>query len=169
MPIGLPEKWVLKPTVRLADQSESAEQLLRAKAPKLCKMQNMLLTHFLARLIGLFLLSIGVSLLFQKKVFLGVLNDITENRHLLFGVGVILFVCGIAIVLSHNVWRGGFLSTVITLIGWVLSLRGLISMFLPGDSVARIVRLFKVEEFSSLYAVFILLVGAYLTYAGFMG
>jgi hypothetical protein len=132
-------------------------------------MKNMLLTYFLARLIGLFLLSIGVSLLFQKKVFLGVLNDITGNRHLLFGVGVILFVCGIAIVLSHNVWHGDFLAIVVTLIGWVLSLRGAISMFMPGDSVARLVRLCKVEEFSWLYAIFILVVGAYLTYAGFIG
>jgi hypothetical protein len=127
------------------------------------------LTYFLARLIGLFLLSIGASLLFQKKVFIKVLNDVTENRTTLFTFGVILFVCGLSIVLSHNIWNAGFLPLIITLIGWVLTLRGVSSMFIPGDNMARMIRWLKVEELSWLYSVPEFVIGAYLVYAGFFG
>jgi uncharacterized membrane protein YfcA len=127
------------------------------------------LTYFLAQIIGLLLLSIGVSMLFQKKVFMNVLSDITENRTTLFMVGVVLLLCGLAIVLTHNIWNAGFLPLVVTLAGWALILRGLSSMFLPGDSIARLIRLLKVEEFSWVYAVLVLVIGAYLTYAGFAG
>jgi len=125
------------------------------------------LTYFLAQLIGLLLLSIGVSILFQGKVFIKVLNDITENRTTLFMVGVVLLLSGLLVVLSHNIWNAGFLPLVVTVCGWVLILRGLVSMFVPGHGVTRMVRWFKVEEFSWAYGILVLVIGAYLTSAGF--
>src|SRR5260370_29076380 len=89
-------------------------------------------TYFLAQLIGLLLLSVGASMLFQKTVFMNVLNDVTGDRTSLFMVGVILLLSGLSVVLTHNIWNSGFLPLVITLIGWVLILRGILSMFVPG-------------------------------------
>jgi len=124
-------------------------------------------THFLAQLIGLLLLSVGGSLLLQKAVFIKVLVDLTSNRSVLFMIGVLLLLAGLGIVLTHNVWTGGILSVAVTLIGWILILRGLASMFVPGDGVLRMIRWCKVEEFSWLYATLILTIGAYLTWSGF--
>jgi hypothetical protein len=129
----------------------------------------MALTFFLAQFIGLMLLAVGASLLFQSKVFMKVLTDITENRSTLFMVGMVLYLGGIAIVLTHNIWSAGPLTVVITLIGWVLILRGVASMFLPGQSMTRMIRVFKVEEFSWLYGLLVLVVAAYLIYSGFAG
>jgi len=126
-------------------------------------------TYFIAQFIGLMLLSVGASMLFQGKVFMKVLNDITENRSTLFMVGIVLFLGGASIVLVHNVWNAGFLSVVITLIGWILIIRGLASMYMPGHTITRMVRWFKVEEFSWAYGILVLGIGAYLTYAGFVG
>jgi hypothetical protein len=124
-------------------------------------------TRFLAELIGLLQLSLGVSLLFQKAVFIKVLTDLTANRSALFMVGVLLLLAGLAIVLTHNIWTGGVLTIAITLIGWILILRGLASMFLPGDGMPRMIRWCKVEELSWLYAAWVLAIGAWLTWAGF--
>jgi hypothetical protein len=126
-------------------------------------------TYFLARLIGLLLLSIGASMLFQKTVFMKVLNDVTGDRTSLFMVGVILLLAGLSVVLTHNIWNAGFLPLAVTLIGWVLILRGLLSMFVPSDGIARLIRWAKVEELSRLYAILVLAIGAYLTWAGFTG
>jgi hypothetical protein len=126
-------------------------------------------TYFLAQLIGLLQIFVGASILFQKRVFMRVLNDLAENRTALFMVGVALLVSGLSVVLTHNVWNAGFLPLVITLIGWILILRGILSMFMSGDGVARMIRWFKVEEFSWAYAILVLAIGAYLTWAGFMG
>jgi hypothetical protein len=124
-------------------------------------------TYFLAQLIGLVLLSVGASILFQKRVFMKVLNNITGNRSSLFMVGVILLLSGLSVVLTHNIWNAGFLPLVITLIGWILILRGIMSMFVPGDGIARMISWLKVEELSWLYAILVLVIGAYLTWAGF--
>jgi hypothetical protein len=124
-------------------------------------------THFLAQIIGLLLLSVGASLLFQKPVFIKVLNDLTGNRSALFMIGVLLLLAGLAIVLTHNIWTGGLLTVSITLIGWILILRGLASMFVPGDGVLHMIRWCKVDEFSWLYAILVLAIGACLTWAGF--
>ena len=124
-------------------------------------------THFLAQSIGLLMLSVGLSLLFQKPVFMKVLDDLTANRSALFMVGLLLLLAGLAIVLTHNIWTGGVLTVAITLIGWILILRGLAAMFVPGDGVSRLIRWFKVDEFSWLYAILILAIGASLTWAGF--
>jgi hypothetical protein len=97
-----------------------------------------------------------------------VLNELTENRTALFMVGVLLLLAGLSVVLIHNIWRSGFLPLVITLIGWILILRGIASMFVPGDGIVRLIRVMKVEEFSWLYAILVLSIGASLTWAGFM-
>jgi hypothetical protein len=125
-------------------------------------------TYFLAQLIGLLLLSVGASMLLRKTLFLKALNDITGNSTSLFMAGIVLLVLGLSLVLTHNIWHAGFLPLVITLIGWILILRGIVSMFVPGDGIARMIRWFRVEEFSWLYAMLVLAIGAYLTWAGFM-
>ena len=129
----------------------------------------MALTSFLAQFIGLMLLAVGASLVFQGKVFIKALSDITENRSTLFMVGMVLYLGGVAIVLTHNIWRGGLLTVAVTLIGWVLILRGIASMFMPGHSMTRVIRFCRVEEFSWLYGIFVLVVGAWLVWSGFAG
>jgi hypothetical protein len=108
-------------------------------------------------------------MLFRKTVFMKVLNDVTGDRTSLLMVGVILLLSGLSVVLTHNIWNAGFLPLVITLIGWVLILRGILSMFVLGDGIVRMIRWLKVEEFSWLYAILVLGIGAYLTWAGFTG
>jgi hypothetical protein len=99
------------------------------------------LAYFLAKIIGLFCLILA-SLL-RKKVFAEVVDDIIASRALLYLVGVISLLLGLLVVLTHNFWYGGFLPVVVTLI--------------------------KVKELSWLFAIIFLVMGAYLTYAGFTG
>jgi hypothetical protein len=49
----------------------------------------------------------------------------------------------------------------------LLILRGLLSMFVPGPQIARLIRLLMFEEFPWPYGVAIVALGAYLTWAGF--
>ena len=47
----------------------------------------------------------------------------------------------------------------ITLIGWALIIRGLSSMFIPRDGIARLIRWLKAEKLSPLYAILVLAMG----------
>ncbi|MFZ2804594.1 MAG: hypothetical protein WA001_05215 [Patescibacteria group bacterium] len=126
------------------------------------------LTSFLAQLIGLLLLASGAFMLFQSKVFIKILNDMTENRTTLFMVGVAVFMGGASIVLTHNVWNAGLLPLVVTLMGWIWVLHGLACIFAPNHGITRLFRAFNVEKYCWAYGILYFAIGACLTYAGFM-
>jgi hypothetical protein len=44
--------------------------------------------------------------------------------------GTLLFIAGLAIVRDHNRWKGGW-PVLVTLVGWLLILGGLVRMFAP--------------------------------------
>jgi hypothetical protein len=70
-------------------------------------------------------------------------------------------------VLAHNVWSGGALPIVVTTVGWIFLIRGVLILVLPADALAR---LFEVVRFGELYYLYVtipLVLGLYLTWAGF--
>jgi hypothetical protein len=76
-------------------------------------------------------------------------------------------VAGLAIVLTHNVWSGGVLPVIITLIGWATLFRGLVLLLLPPDAVAGIFESIHFEQLFFFYIAITLIIGLYLTYGGF--
>ena len=81
--------------------------------------------------------------------------------------GVVFLVAGLAIVLGHNIWRGGFLPVIVTAIGWLLLLRGLALLLLPPDTVARLSGSLALQRYLYLYLAVPFIVGVLITYAGF--
>jgi vacuolar-type H+-ATPase subunit I/STV1 len=81
--------------------------------------------------------------------------------------GVIVLAAGLAIVLSHNVWSGGTLPVVVTLVGWLILIKGLLLVFLPPEGVASYLAALRYQELYYPYAAITLIIGAYLTYGGF--
>ncbi|WP_281932718.1 hypothetical protein [Methylocystis iwaonis] len=55
---------------------------------------------------------------------------------------------GLAIVLGHNIWHGGALPVVITLIGWFVTLRGGIWSVLPQE---KLVKFYEAMHFERKY------------------
>ena len=81
--------------------------------------------------------------------------------------GTVFLVAGLAIVLGHNVWRGGFLPVIITVIGWLLLFRGLALLLLPLDTVAGLSGSLELQRYLYLYLAAPFIVGVLITYAGF--
>ena len=75
---------------------------------------------------------------------------------------------GLAIVLTHNVWSGGALPILVTLLGWGSLLKGIFSLLLPPVLESRVFIVgLRYEQHPILFAAVGLLLGAYLTYSGF--
>jgi hypothetical protein len=117
---------------------------------------------------GLFCVALGVSL-FSKKGFADVVDGLVASRALFYVTGIFTFLCGLLVVLTHNVWSGGLLPVLVTLIGWVSLLKGLFLMCICPSSLVGWAQTFKIKELYWLYAIVLVVIGAYLTYAGFMG
>ena len=85
---------------------------------------------FLAKLLGPILLVAGVALLVNRKELDALGQEVLRSHILLFVLGLIDFSVGLAIVLNHNVWVADW-RVVITLLGWLLIVRGAVRILIP--------------------------------------
>jgi hypothetical protein len=71
-------------------------------------------------------------------------------------------------VLAHNIWSGGALVVVVTLVGWVTLIKVLFFLFLSPEVEAEFfLRQLHYQQFFCMYAAISHVLGIYLTYRGF--
>jgi hypothetical protein len=125
-------------------------------------------TIFLSRLIGLYCIVVSLSMLTHPALTIDTVRALIHNAPLSLMVGVIALAVGLAMVLGHNVWSGGVLAVIITLIGWITLIKSLVFLFLPPESVYNFyLGGLRYAQLFYLYAGITLVIGIYLTYAGF--
>jgi hypothetical protein len=124
-------------------------------------------TIFLSRLIGLLTILISVAMLLHKQSNVEAATALIHDPPLSLVTGLAVLICGLAIVLGHNVWSGGILPVVITLFGWSLLIRGALLLYLSSDARATLFGMLHLEDLFLFYVTINLALGLYLTYAGF--
>ena len=124
-------------------------------------------TIFLSRLLGLYCLLAGLSMVVHKQATVGTVSALIHNPPALYIAGVFALACGLAMVLAHNIWSGGVLPVVVTLAGWLAFIKGLLLLFLSSEATVCFFTRIHYGRFFYLFAVIPLLLGAYLTYGGF--
>jgi hypothetical protein len=123
------------------------------------------LTVFLARFIGLFTLLLLVGLLMRGSATIEVA---VADWPVMLVYAIISLATGLAMILGHNVWSGGALPVVVTLVGWLILAKGLVLLFLSPEALTWIFRQMQYGEHIHLYFVPALAIGLYMTWAGFM-
>ena len=103
----------------------------------------------------------------HKEATVTTVNALSHNPPLLLMSGVIALVAGLAIILGHNVWSGGVLPVVVTLVGWLSLVKGLFILFLPSVAAQGFVVWEHYQPCFYVNAGITLILGAYLTYGGF--
>lgn len=124
------------------------------------------LSVLLAQLLGIYLLIAGVAVLVRRKELSKLTNQFVHDEAHLLVYGAVAVIIGLLLVLSHNVWEEGLWRTVITLVGWVILLKGGTAMLFPSlfKKVAKSLSNTGWYTFGGAVA---LVVGAYLVYQGF--
>ena len=124
------------------------------------------ITLFLARLIGLYLIIVGVGILLNLKYYQRVMGDFSKNSALLYMGGIMALFFGLLVVLFHNVWLVGW-PVIITIMGWLGIVKGVVILVFP-NAILRMTEAYR--DKTSLLAVHIVIVialGGYLTYMGY--
>lgn len=121
-------------------------------------------TQFIGRLLGLYCLIVSLVMATHKQSVVEMENALVHDAALLYILGILTLVAGLAIVLGHNVWSGGALPVTVTVLGWVALAKGVLLM-LPEN--ARLLTYFQYERLYYRYVAITFVLGAYLTYAGF--
>jgi len=125
-------------------------------------------TLFLSKLIGLYCILIGLSMMTRGQATVETVNALLQNPAMTLNLGVITLAAGLATVLAHNMWSGGALVVVVTLVGWMAFIKSLFFLFLPPETEARVfLGRLHYQQLFYLYAAISLVLGVYLTYGGF--
>lgn len=125
-------------------------------------------TVFLSRLIGFATLILGAAMLFDKAPIIAAVELAAEDRTALITLGAGGVIAGLAIILTHNLWRQGLCALVVTLIGWFMLIRGALMISLPTGFLLRLADGSHFADYFYLYAAFPLAIGVYLTWQGFI-
>ncbi len=87
---------------------------------------------------------------------------------MMFVLGAIMLVAGLAMVLAHNIWSGGVLAVIVTLVGWMTLIKSLFFLFLPPEMEAGFfLGQLHYRQLFYMYTAISLVLGVYLTYGGF--
>jgi len=89
------------------------------------------LTIFLGKLLGLSYLITCVVCMVRPKATLDAANSMAENTGLLLISGIFTMAAGVAVVIGHNVWSGGALPIAVTVLGWLMLIKGIALMAAP--------------------------------------
>ena len=125
-------------------------------------------TLFLSRLLGLFFLICGLAMLAHQNVSTGALETLPSNRLAVLGISSLIMLAGLSMVLTHNVWSKPPLVFIVTLLGWLTLIKGVVYLLLPASWMAALLLgTLDCRAYWYFAAAFLLMLGAYLTYEGF--
>jgi hypothetical protein len=125
-------------------------------------------TSFLGRLFGLYCVLFALSMFLHKQANLDAVAAVLRSPSLMLFLGVILLFAGLAMVLAHNIWSGGAVTVIVTILGWPTLIKALVILFLPIGAAAQLYLLeIHYEQFFYFYAAATLALGLYLTYVSF--
>jgi hypothetical protein len=122
------------------------------------------LTIYLARFIGLFALFVGIGCLVRGNA---VIESTVADGPVMLVYALVSLAAGLAMILGHNVWSGGTLPVVVTLVGWLIFAKGLLLFFATPEALTQLLAWMQYGQHYSLYVVPSLIIGLYLTWAGF--
>ena len=125
-------------------------------------------TLFLSRLIGLYCLLVGLTMVSHKQLTLEAVTALLQNPSLMLLLGLVILGASLAMILAHNLWWSGALALIITLIGWLTLIKSLFLLFLSPAIESRFVfGQLHYERFFYDYAAVSIALGIFLIYAGF--
>jgi len=125
------------------------------------------LTIFLAKLLGLYRIIAALAMMTRKQSAVTTVRGLIASPPLLLLVEVIGLAGGLAMILGHNIWSGGALPVVVTLVGWLMAIRGAGLLALSPNATMKLFEALRYEQLFYVYMSATLILGLYLTYAGF--
>lgn len=126
----------------------------------------MQLSLFLAKILGLFIVIVSISLFCHRNVLKSYAVEASKNIPLIYFTGVVALLLGLMLVISHNIWEWNYRG-VITLFGWLILIKGLIRLFWP-EALQKIVKKAFDSWWMKIIMILFFLAGIYLTYIGFI-
>ncbi|OBI48576.1 hypothetical protein [Mycobacterium sp. E796] len=122
-------------------------------------------TRLFARALGPFLVIVDATAIARAGDMQTLLSQFEANSLWTWVTGAFILLFGLFVVAAHPYWRGAAAVTV-SLLGWLITLRGLLLFAFPQVFVSAANRMIGEQGWWVAACVAFALVGLYLTYAG---
>ena len=122
------------------------------------------ITYFLARLIGPVQAVLAIGILANRAIYKDVTAQLLGNPALVSITGILGLTAGLAILNAHARWSADWRS-LITLLGWFLSIVGVFRIFAP--DLVRYLSVPSNNTAITVAGVLLLVSGGVLTYQGY--
>jgi len=121
----------------------------------------------IAKLMGPVMLVTGLALWVNAERFRAMGREFLASDALIFVAGLLALSLGVTLVVVHNVWVASW-PVIITLIGWVSLIAGIVRLIFPGQLRKMASGLVERKEVSLAGGAIYVVLGALLTYFGFL-
>ncbi len=119
----------------------------------------------IARILGPFYIAVGLGVLINRGFFERAAQGVEESPALFYISGALAYAVGALILAFHNQWSSW--PAVITLLGWLAVLKGVMRIAAPDYSRAIVARALASPNRLLGTGIFALVLGAYLSAMGF--
>lgn len=121
---------------------------------------------FLAKVVGIYFIIMGLLVLTSQKGVMNMIDQLKDKANFLV-LGLVTTLIGLLMIVSHNIWTTPH-QIVISLIGWVSFIKGLIILFFPTKFFDEFIEMINKPALYSAFGVLALIVGLWLSYYGFV-
>jgi hypothetical protein len=121
---------------------------------------------FIARLVGPLFVAIGLGILLNRMFYADAVAEGVRSPVLIYLSGVASLLAGLAILNLHRAWSANW-RVIVTILGWVLLISGIIRIALPWVTASIATTLYSAPAAMAVVAVIVLVVGGYLSFEGY--
>jgi len=121
---------------------------------------------FIARLVGPAFVAVGLGVLLNGPFYTSLLAEATRSPTLIYFSGLISLIPGLAILNVHRTWTSDW-RVIITILGWLLVIGGVIRIVLPATTAALAADLYSKPAVLLFVSAIVIVVGGFLTFVGY--
>ena len=130
------------------------------------KGQDMATSRYLAKLSGPIFVTIGIGMLVNGSFYRVLIGEALASHVLIYLSGVLSLLAGLAVVMAHNRWSGGW-PVIITVIGWLMVIGGVIRIVVPQVVQTVAATIYAGAAAIIVAAILCVALGGFLSFKGF--
>lgn len=121
----------------------------------------------IARILGAYILIVGIGMLLNLKNAQKIIDDFKSNAAVVYMGAIMSLFFGLLIVNFHNVWEMSWV-VVITIFGWAGIVKGALLIARPQIMTKFSEGIFANKTLFAAWVTVIILLGAWLSYVGYL-
>jgi hypothetical protein len=130
------------------------------------KGQDVATSRYLAKLIGPVFAVVGIGMLVNGPYYGALITEALASHVLIYLSGMLSLLAGLAIVMAHNRWSGGW-PVIITVLGWLMVIGGVIRIVVPQVVQTVAGTIYAGRAAVIVVAILCVALGGFLSFKGF--